>query len=168
MKVIFLLPDHFLSLGQRKLLHCPPISYVDPLAPHWFPCPPRRDRRRPEVRVQELDKQEHWTFCLEYKYLSSRKYLFLIPLPLSLGTGGHPSCRSGHEKASTARCHRAVSPQWRQCSRKGWQGWGLGIALWPGQTPGPPTGPRSSWSGGSKGGEGTRQDRRQDGTKEMT
>lgn len=38
------IPDHFLSLAQRMLLHCPRASCVDPLALHWSPYPPERQR----------------------------------------------------------------------------------------------------------------------------
>lgn len=72
-----------------------------------------------------------------------------IPLPLSPWNGEHPFCRSERGRASTAKSHRAVWRRWRRCSLTGWRDSGLGTALWPGRTLGPPAGPHSSWFGGS-------------------
>lgn len=66
--------------------------------------------------------------------------------PLFPGISAHPFFQSGHGTGSTAGSHRAVGPLWRRCIQTELQGWVLCTAPSPGQTPGPPAVPHSSWS----------------------
>lgn len=141
------LPDSFPSPERKRPPRCPPASCVDPPAPHWSPYPPGKNMgggwdelRDPGCKASTL------------KLLNgcqSGIVSFPIFLPLSLWSGGRPSCQSERGTASTAGSHQAVSQRWRRCSRRGLLGWVPGRAPWPGRTPGLPAGPRSSWSGAS-------------------
>lgn len=140
------LPDHFLFLAQKTPRHSPQASCGDLLVLRWFPCPPKSKRMRAEqTRTLNFSSKDALVVVVVV--------FFFIFSPLSLGTVGPPACQSARGMASTAGSHRAVSQQWRRCSQRGWRDWGLGTALWPGQTPGPPTGPRNSWFDGSGGSE---------------